>query len=114
MRQLPSGVLEPQMEWRCFAAGLDKGEVQMVLQEASEAIPYSSGQGMPVKLRGVGASTPSVVVFGLMQRNGRYVDRIQAAQSAAEFAQLSMAGRKCRTKTNLASASARLITRTAR
>jgi len=36
----------------------------------------------------------SVVVCELMQWNGRYVDEIQAAQTAEKFAQLSLAGQK--------------------
>ncbi len=49
--------------------GLNKSEVQMVLQEANKAILYFSSQGTPVKLPGVGTFTPCVNRRGTFKIN---------------------------------------------
>ncbi|RLC69511.1 MAG: hypothetical protein DRI81_20380 [Chloroflexi bacterium] len=51
--------------------GLNKSEVQMVLQEANDAILYFNSQGTPVKLPGVGTFSPSVNREGAFKINFR-------------------------------------------
>lgn len=67
----PTAQLEQVADWMAMRTGINKSEVQMVLQEANEAILYFNSQGTPVKLPGVGTFTPSVNREGTFKINLR-------------------------------------------
>lgn len=67
----PTAQLKQVADWMAMRTGLNKSEVQMVLQEANEAILYFNSQGTPVKLPGVGTFTPSVNREGTFKINFR-------------------------------------------
>ena len=67
----PTAQLKQVADWMAMRTGLNKSEVQMVLQEANEAILYFNAQGTPVKLPGVGTFTPSVSREGTFKINFR-------------------------------------------
>jgi hypothetical protein len=57
--------------WMSMRTGVKKSEVQMILQEASEAILYFNCQGTPVRLPGVGTFTPTIGRRGTKRINLR-------------------------------------------
>jgi len=63
--------LEQVADWMAMRTGLNKSEVQMVLQEMNEAILYFNNQGTPVKLPGVGTFSPSISREGKFKINLR-------------------------------------------
>jgi len=63
--------LERVAEWMAMRTGLNKSEVMMALQEINEAILFFNGQGVPVKLPGVGIFTPSIDGNGVINVNLR-------------------------------------------
>jgi len=67
----PTAQLEQVADWMAMRTGLNKSEIQMVLQETNEAILYFNSQGTPVKLPGVGTFTPSVSREGTFKINFR-------------------------------------------
>jgi len=67
----PTAQLDQITAWMAMRTGLNKSEVQMVLQESNEAILYFNAQGTPVKFPGVGTFTPSVNREGTLKINFR-------------------------------------------
>ncbi len=47
-------------KWMSMRTGIQKSEVQMILQEINEAILYFNSQGTPIKLPGVGIFRPTI------------------------------------------------------
>ena len=67
----PTAQLDQVADWMAMRTRLTKSEVQMVSQEANEAILHLNSQGTPVKLPGVGTFTPSVNGEGTFKINFR-------------------------------------------
>jgi hypothetical protein len=63
--------LQQMVIWMSSRTGLNKSEVMMVLQELHEGILFFNGQGMPVKLPGVGIFSPGINRLGTYKINFR-------------------------------------------
>ena len=62
----PTAKLDQLIDFIAMRTGLNKGSVQLVLAELSDAVVFYNLQGTPVKIEGLGIYTPTIDMEGAL------------------------------------------------